>query len=274
MLKKNTRKILQEVSEKFTSDTSFFVRVGAELEFYFHQKPSKTLLHDILEQGKEFGLYDIKRERGSLQYEIQVEPTYYPVKLADNLIAIKELLTHLSKAHETMVVFASKPHKEQPGSALHIHISLHTKSGSNLLEKDDESENDMMLWLLHGLLDTLPASMKFFAPHKKDYLRFEKGKETPRTISWGGNNRTVALRLPTTTMEDHKRRIEHRVPSSDANPYEVLYAIVCGIRYGLEQKTPTLLEKIYGNANLKQYDLETLPSTLREAKKIKHPALL
>ena len=42
------------------------------------------------------------------------------------------------------------------------------------------------------------ASMIAFAPHENSYARFTPRGQTPTTISWGANNRTVAVRLPDT----------------------------------------------------------------------------
>ncbi len=44
---------------------------------------------------------------------------------------------------------------------------------------------------------------------------------------WGYDNRTVGLRVPNATPE--ARRVENRIPSSDANPYLAIAAsLACG----------------------------------------------
>ena len=53
----------------------------------------------------------------------------------------------------------------------------------------------------------------------------------PTAPTWGHNNRTVALRVP--TGAPGARRIEHRVAGADANPYLVLAAVLAGIHHGL-----------------------------------------
>ena len=53
----------------------------------------------------------------------------------------------------------------------------------------------------------------------------------PLAATWGHDNRTVALRVPSGPPE--ARRIEHRVAGADASPYLVLAAVLAGIHHGL-----------------------------------------
>lgn len=270
--KKNkiTRKVLYEVSEQFMQDTSFFIRMGAELEFFCQSPLSLELKERILQECQENSVIDIEEEQGKHQYEVQLSPTYYPVKLADNIIAVKEKLQRLCEENNNNVTFDAKPYPDQAGSGLHIHISLHDQEGNNLFAKEEENqETELMDYTLHGLLELLPASMQFFAPKKEDYARYTGDKEMSNTISWGGNNRSVALRLPETTATPQARRVEHRIPCASADPYAVLYAIVKAVGFGLKEKTHTSLEKMHGDAFLEKYSLEKLPSSLKEAKKLK-----
>lgn len=268
--KKNkiTPKKLYELSNKFVDDSSFFLRVGAELEFYFSNRPDKFLLEEITQKIKKFNAYGLESEVDDNQYEIKFEPSYYTLKLADSISGVKNLLSEISNSQNNKISFAAKPYPDKAGSAMHIHISLHNKEGDNLLEKEGDSDNDKTLYIINGLLELLPSSMKFFAPNKNDYDRFIEDKKTPSTISWGGNNRTVALRLPETTATPQNRRIEHRVPCSSADPYKVLYAIVKAVKIGLEEKKLPKFDKIHGDAYLDQYQQQSLPKTLKQAKKI------
>ena len=52
--------------------------------------------------------------------------------------------------------------------------------------------------------------------------------------TWGLDNRTVAIRIPTAPEKD--KRIEHRVSGADANPYLVMASLLSGIHYGMTNK--------------------------------------
>lgn len=52
----------------------------------------------------------------------------------------------------------------------------------------------------------------------------------------GGNNRTTAIRIPTSTIDSQTRHIEHRIPGADSDPYLVISAILAGVHYGLKNK--------------------------------------
>ncbi len=91
--------------------------------------------------------------------------------------------------------------------------------------------SDALKYAIGGLLTALPESMKIFAPNAESYARFAPGGNAPTTISWGANNRTVAVRLPDAPHD--KKRIEHRVAGADADPHAVIAAILEGIHDGL-----------------------------------------
>jgi glutamine synthetase len=267
--KRITRKKLYEVSEAFVSDTSFFIRVGAELEFYCkHSLDDSAFFAIIAQHCADYGIIGIESEKGRHQYEIQFEPSYYPVKLADNILAVKTTLTQLFEQEKYPFSFEAKPLPNQPGNGMHIHISLHDKDGGNLFAKENDADAELTLFSINGLLEMLPASMRYFAPHTKDYARYTGDKETANSISWGSNNRSTALRLPETTVTPMLRRIEHRIPCASANPIDVLYVIVKAVQYGLEKKQKPTIEKTHGDAFLDKYQLNKLPASLKEARKI------
>ena len=144
------------------------------------------------------------------------------------------------------------------GNSLHIHISLLDKEGKNIFVKNGEEESKFMKYAIGGLLEKMPEYMQVFAPYENCYERLKKGKDAPSTVSWGGNNRTVALRLPAATTEPENRRIEHRVAAADSDPYSVISAILEGISYGISNRILPKSEKIYGDASLKMYCLDSL----------------
>jgi glutamine synthetase len=59
------------------------------------------------------------------------------------------------------------------------------------------------------------------------YRRLLRNTSAPINVRWGYDNRTVGLRVPLSDPEN--RRVENRLPSSDANPYLAIAAsLACG----------------------------------------------
>ena len=77
------------------------------------------------------------------------------------------------------------------------------------------------------------------------FRRMQPGSYAPTSITWGYDNRSVALRVP--PGGPSSRRVEHRIAGADANPYLVLTGVLAGMLEGLErEKDPP--RAISGNA--------------------------
>jgi glutamine synthetase len=72
----------------------------------------------------------------------------------------------------------------------------------------------------------------FFAPYANSFERFVSGAHAPTSATWGYENRTVAVRIP--SGPEAASRIEHRVAGGDANPYLMFAAIFGAALQGME----------------------------------------
>ena len=82
----------------------------------------------------------------------------------------------------------------------------------------------------------------------------------PNAPSWGLDNRTVAVRVPTGSSE--AIRIEHRVAGADANPYLMMASILAGIHHGMTKRLEPGAP-VSGNS-YEQLE-QSLPNNLRDA---------
>ena len=121
----------------------------------------------------------------------------------------------------------AKPLARQASSGLHVHVSLLEQDGANLFARDEQALGHAIA----GLQATMAEAMLVFAPNANSYRRLRPLSYAPTAPTWGYNNRTVALRIP--TGPPSARRIEHRLAGADANPYLVLAAVLAGIHHGL-----------------------------------------
>jgi len=87
--------------------------------------------------------------------------------------------------------------------------------------------------------------MALFAPNLNSFRRFQPGLYVPMAPTWGFDNRSVALRIP--SGPNAARRIEHRVAGADVNPYLLLAALLSAIDHGM-QRALTPPPAITGNA--------------------------
>lgn len=250
---KQLKEIIKNLLHRFHNQFSMKPVIGLEIEFYTSDKKNIELIEQALTKAKLH--YHLENETGENQYEIQLSPSMQILSKLDDCNKIKKIIMDISDSN-----FSAKPFADQPGNALHLHLNFLDKDHKNLFDKHGDQESPLLLQSVAGLLDTMPEAMYFLAPDENDYARYTPSIETPSNISWGNNNRTVAIRIP--EKDSGARRIEHRVAAANTNPLAACAVIFAGALYGIEHK---LLppEKIYGNAYLPQYKLEPLPKDLQ-----------
>jgi glutamine synthetase len=107
----------------------------------------------------------------------------------------------------------------------------------------------------------MPEMTMLGSPSGRAYLRRDDFSFCPTSACWGGDNRTVAVRV--IAEREPVTRIEQRDASSDANPYLALAAQVAAGLDGLDAGlSPPAM--VTGNAYGRD-DLPPLPSSLTEA---------
>jgi hypothetical protein len=152
----------------------------------------------------------------------------------DEGVMLKRLIKACAEKHGLAATFMAKPYAEWTGSGMHIHISLADEAGNNLFAADDPTQNELLTHSVGGLKAAMAESMLIFAPNANSYRRFRRNSYAPVSASWGINNRTVSLRIPAGAAK--ACHIEHRPSGADANPNQVLAAILAGIRTGITKK--------------------------------------
>ncbi|MEL6915669.1 MAG: glutamine synthetase family protein [Pseudomonadota bacterium] len=182
----------------------------------------------------------ITSESGLGQFEVTLE--HAPaMKAAEDAILLKELVKGTARNHGLTATFLAKPFAEDAGSGLHLHASVLDAAGRNVFDDGGAQGTPVLRHAIGGLLAALQASTLLFAPHLPSYARFVEDTHAPTTASWGYDNRTVALRVP--SGPPSARRFEHRVAGGDVNPYllfaGILGAALMGIEDAAEPPAPT-----------------------------------
>ncbi|GHE22470.1 glutamine synthetase family protein [Halomonas urumqiensis] len=181
------------------------------------------------------------------QFEINLKHGDDVLAACDSAVLLKRLIKGMALNHGFEATFMAKPYGQEAGNGTHVHISLLDERDHNVFAAEDEDPlgTPQLKQAIAGLLSLMPASMALFAPNLNSFRRFQPGLYVPMAPTWGYDNRSVALRIP--SGANAARRIEHRVAGADVNPYLLLAALLAGIEHGLEhQLTPP--PAVTGNA--------------------------
>ncbi|MBC7787701.1 MAG: glutamine synthetase [Methylophilaceae bacterium] len=176
-----------------------------------------------------------------------------PLELADSVFLFKRTVREAAYRHEMYATFMAKPMADQPGSAMHIHLSVQdAKTGKNIFSLDDGSDSELFSHAIGGLQKYLPASMALLAPFVNSYRRLVRNTAAPINVQWGRDNRTVGIRVPESTKA--ARRLENRVAGVDANPYIAMATTLACCYLGMMNNiNPT--QELAGNGYNHEYEL-------------------
>lgn len=231
-----------------------YILIGSEIEFYLRTNNLAPSEDDI----KAFSSYisslnsqtslQVEKEKGVGQYEIPINYTQ-PDEAMALIDYTRDLIQDSAKKFGMDAIFSAKPFKDEYGSALHLHISLHDADGKNLFTYN----SDFMEHIIFSILDLIESDLDFIC-NEEDLERFQEGWMAPSHICWGGNNRTAAIRIPHDKSEN--KRFEFRLPSANSDQYRVLLFILIGVLKS--GKIENKHSKIYGNAYDEQYSLQRL----------------
>jgi glutamine synthetase len=191
-------------------------------------------------------------EEGAAQMEINLRHGD-PLRLADQVFLLKRTIREAAQAHEIYATFMAKPIAHEPGSAMHIHQSvLSAETGRNIFTDAEGKPTPAFFHFIGGHQQFVPTVTCMLAPYVNSYRRLVRGGSAPVNVAWGYDNRTTGLRIPPSSTAN--RRVENRVPSSDANPYLAMAAsLACGYLGLTHELSPSEPEP--GPAHSDEFDL-------------------
>lgn len=239
-LQKNNQ--LARVIERLKLDFGLTACLGVEIEFYLSANIDPIIFEKLLD-------IKLKKEKGLNQFEIDLPPSTNIINYIEQINNIKSEIAIIARKLGGSADLSAKPFPNDYGNSMHFHVNF---VDSNI------SQEKLSQTICHYMLD----SFLVLAPHQNDYLRFDKNFMAPINVSFGNNNRTVALRIP----DLFPKRLEYRLANPLTNCYIAIFTIFNSIFLGLKfPDQVNNLEKIYGNAFDQQYSLIPLPSSLDEA---------
>ena len=229
----------------------------------------EAIIEDIYDFGEAQDLHieTLMHEDGLAQLEVNFKHGD-PLNLADQVFLFKRTAREAAYRHGMYATFMSKPHMNQPGSAMHLHQSVVDKdSGRNIFSTSRGKPTRLFLNYIGGLQQYTPAAMSLFAPNVNSYRRIARYNAAPINTHWGYDNRTAGLRVPLATPE--AMRVENRIPGSDANAYLAIAGSLAAGYLGIVERikpedplTTDAYELPYGLPR----DLLTALQTLKDCK--------
>ncbi|MGF0537327.1 glutamine synthetase family protein [Agrobacterium sp. ES01] len=206
------------------------------------------LIDDIYHFSEKQGLEidTLIHEEGPAQLEINLRHGD-PVALADQVFLFKRTIREAALKHGIYATFMAKPMQGQAGSAMHIHQSVvEIDTGKNVFSNADGSPSEEFFHFIGGMQKYVPSALVMMAPYVNSYRRLAPDMAAPVNNAWGYDNRTTAFRVP--QSDAAARRVENRLPSSDANPYLALAASLgCGMLGIMNSIKPTEATEISAN---------------------------
>lgn len=161
-------------------------------------------------------------EAGPGQNEIDF--TYAdPLSSADNTVTFLSVVRTIAARNGLFADFSPKPFADKSGSALHITMSVHSKSG--------EQATDCAI---AGMLGHIAAMTVFLNPTDNSYQRFGRLK-APKYITWSSKNR--AQLIAATLTKNGNPCLQLRSPDPEANPYLAFALMIYAAVDGIEKKS-------------------------------------
>jgi len=275
------RKTMEELSER-----GIEIHVKPEYEFhlldretfepidsghYIDGRTDQTRMIGELSKAMDeydFSVEKIHHEVAPGQHEIEPLPYDDPLEAADDFLFIREIVKEKAAENGVFATFMPKPLSGEAGNGFHVHMSLF-EDGEYMFSSDELNEKSA--GFLGGLLDHAEALSAVVSPTINSYKRLVPGYEAPVYISWGGENRSVLVRIPAYGTEEQKKgRIEYRAGDASANIYFMLNSLIRAGMDGMKKSTDPgeeVAEDLFTveDRNIKDRGIGFLPSSLSEA---------
>ncbi|KAJ8608761.1 hypothetical protein CTAYLR_007800 [Chrysophaeum taylorii] len=220
-----------------------------------------------------WGPYQADHEDANGQFEVNWDYAD-ALATADRVAFFKYMTRSVAEKHGLRATFMPKPFADLTGSGCHCHVSLHAPDDKNVCAGEDRPHglSKIAANFLGGILDAAPALAAVANPTVNSYRRIHASTTTsgatwsPDAVCWGGNNRTVLVRVP------EAPRLELRLADMAANPYlwpaALLAAGLNGLDLGSDPGDPAdcnMYDATCPRAAAVRSRVPKLPSSLRPA---------
>lgn len=224
-----------------------------------------------------WSVYSFDHEDGVGQFELDFQFAD-ALTMSDRFVFLRVMANQFARKHGCYASFMPKPFADKAGSGAHFNMSIaDSATGKNLFSPDngaDEYElglSKLGYQFTAGVMAHLPAILALSAPTINSYKRLiMKGSTSgytwaPCFTSWGGNNRSNTVRVPS-----EGERIELRAADSACNPYLGMALMIAAGLEGIEKDlTPDPANDVnlfeQSESYRQEKNIQWLPRSLDEA---------
>ena len=183
-----------------------------------------------------WGNYANDHEDGNGQFESNFVYSD-AVTTADRTIFFRYMVHMLAHDAGMTATFMPKPFSSVTGNGLHMHQSLWTAEGQPLFNDDTDALglSKTAYSYIGGLIEHGRSTAGVICPTVNSYKRIGVGAPqsgstwAPAYVAYGGNNRSLMLRVP------EGGRVEHRAVDGSANPYLASVALLAAGLDGVDR---------------------------------------
>ena len=180
---------------------------------------------------------------------------------ADNMTAIKAVVSAISARNGLYADFSPKPFKDKAGSGLHINMSVKSVTKHDVTTKERD-------YMVAGILKRIREITLFLNNSDNSYQRLSKFK-APGYVTWAFSDRSQLIRIPASA--EAASRIELRSPDPLTNPYITFAILIYSSLEGILQAMtpPDAMDMNLYKTNCDMVKgIERLPDNLNDAKKL------
>jgi glutamine synthetase len=283
VLKRNLRK---------ANEMGFTFFVAPEIEYFYFADAGPV--PKVLDRGGYFDLtpldsaqeYRRKTINALEQMGIPVEHSHHEVApsqheiivrytdaltMADNIMSFRLTVKEVAIEHGIYATFMPKPLEAHDGSGMHFHMSLFADDRNAFADEGGRQLSDTGRQFVAGLLTHAREITAVTNQWVNSYKRLVRGFDAPIWVSWGYNNQSALVRVPTVKANKPSSvRVEYRSPDAATNPYLALSVLLAAGLQGIERGYE-LPQEVPGNvlemssAERRDAGIERLPETLSEA---------
>ena len=141
--------------------------------------------------------------------------------MADNIMTFRSVVKEVAISEGVHATFMPKPIAQQPGSGMHVHLSLFEGDRNAFYDPGAKYQlSQTGRRFVAGLLRHAPEFTAVTNQFVNSYKRLWGGDEAPSYVSWGHLNRSALVRVPLYKPgKGSSARVEYRAMDSAANPY-------------------------------------------------------
>lgn len=159
------------------------------------------------------------------------------LSMADNITTFRTVVKEVAISQGVHATFMPKPLAGQPGSGMHVHLSLFEGEDNAFFDPSAKYQlSQTGRQFVAGLLKHAPEFTAVTNQYVNSYKRMWGADEAPSYISWGHLNRSALVRVPLYKPgKGSSARVEYRAMDSAANPYLAFSVLLAAGLRGIEQ---------------------------------------